>query len=50
LFEDALDMPFNAVMTPMRANIVGPPEVATKIKASIPPAIPRPRVPPSEVR
>ncbi len=26
---------FNARMTPMRANIVGPPDVATRIKASI---------------
>src|SRR5258705_949408 len=26
---------FNALMTPMRANIVGPPNVATRIKASI---------------
>jgi pimeloyl-ACP methyl ester carboxylesterase len=26
---------FNALMTPMRANIVGPPSVATKIRASI---------------
>ena len=26
---------FNALMTPMRANIVGPPDVATRIKASI---------------
>jgi hypothetical protein len=26
---------FNARMTPIRANIVGPPDVATRIKASI---------------
>jgi hypothetical protein len=26
---------FKALMTPMRANIVGPPSVATKISASI---------------
>jgi hypothetical protein len=26
---------FNARMTPMRANIVGPPDVATRINASI---------------
>ncbi len=31
----ALDMTVNARMTPMRANIVGPPDVATRIKASI---------------
>jgi len=26
---------FNAIMIPMRANVVGPPDVATRIKASI---------------
>jgi hypothetical protein len=31
----ALDGAFNAFMMPMSANIVGPPNVATRIKASI---------------
>jgi hypothetical protein len=35
---------FNALRTPMRANMVGPPDVATRIKASLTAChIPRPR-------
>jgi hypothetical protein len=33
--EHAIDVRFSARMTPIRANIVGPPSVATRIKASI---------------
>src|SRR6266403_1514867 len=30
---------FNALITPIRANMIGPPDVATRIKLPLPPAI-----------